>query len=212
MNRFDRAFGAAAGRVQSAAIKTLNDFARSNLPDEPNFTTALVTRIHDNLAGFARGGVSWEARILSPRHEEKRVGADFVGILRLNLPGYSVAKAFLAQAKRQEPGFPLAPSHWSALVDQCKKMCERSPESYVLVYARNGVVVVPAVGVLACSEHQDLHLLHPVGVKAFFKRHFECWVGQRLDAPESAAPWLSVDELPAKGIELIGSANVEDGA
>jgi len=209
MRRYDGAFGEAAKQVQRAATKTVNDFSAGTLPDEHNFTSSFITRIHDYLEGFAKDGIAWRARILSPRHEEKEFGADFLVGLRLKLPDYSVAKGFLAQAKRQEPGKPLSPSHWSQLVRQCSRMLEHSTESFVFVYARNGVLVVPALGVIACVGHQDLHMLHAWNIRDFYRHHLECWVGQSLDPGTCPPPWMTADIPALNGIEITGTAEGE---
>lgn len=186
MKKYDSAFVSAAARVGAAAKKTAQEYAERNIPDEPSFTATLAVRIKDSLSGFAKGGVSWSAKILSshgPNTEESKFGADILGALSLNLPGYSVKKGFLAQAKRQEPGKPLATSEWKRMQAQCNTMLNFTSDSYVFVYALNGVFVVPAISVSACQTIEDLHTLHPKNISTFYKEHFMCFVGDReIDA------------------------------
>lgn len=158
MKRYESAFSSAATKVAGASKKTAQEYAEKQIPDEPSFTAALATRVRDGLNGYAKGGITWHAKILSshgPNTEESKFGADLLGALALDLPGYSVKKGFLAQAKRQEP------------------------ESFVFVYGLNGVFAVPAIGVAACIQPEDLHTLHPKTLSGFYKEHFMCFVGDR---------------------------------
>jgi len=182
MKRYESAFGSAATRVASAAKKTAEEYAEKNIPDEPAFTAVLATRVKDALSYYAKGGISWNAKILSshgPNTEESKFGADLLGALALDLPGYSVRKGFLAQAKRQEPGKAVSGAEWKRMQAQCDTMLRFTPESFVFVYALNGVFVVPAISVVACSQVEDLHTLHPKSLSAFYKEHFMCFVGDR---------------------------------
>lgn len=179
MKRFDGAFRSAQAKVTRASKSTAREYAESILPDEPSFTVALATRIHDALRRPTAGGLSWDAKILSSRTEEPQYGADFLGVLNLRLRSYAVSKGFLAQAKRQEPQAPLSTREWKRLNKQCETMIYLSAESFVFVYSREGVFVVPAASVVACSGRQDLYTLHPKPLGAFYRDHFECFVGDR---------------------------------
>jgi hypothetical protein len=182
MEKYANAFSRAASRVSTAATKTIQEYGADTVPDETTFTPALGTRIKDALNGYSASGITWNIKYLSshgPGSEEKRFGADFLGVLSLNLPGYTVKKGFFAQAKRQEPGTKLSPKEWDRLVEQCQTMLAFSPESFVFVYSLNGVFVVPAISVLACHSHEDLHTLHPKKIGPFYREHFECFVGDR---------------------------------
>lgn len=211
MKRFDRAFSSASRRVATAAAWTIRDFGSGALPDEPSITAALVTRVRDTLDGLQTPGVAWTARILSshgPNTEEARYGADFLGVLSLSLPDYSINKRFLAQAKRQEPGKRLSAAEWTRLKQQCEEMLARTSESFVLAYARNGVFVVPAISVTACSNPEDLHTLHPKPLGRFYRDQFECWVGQRMPDTDSA---MRLDNFGfSKGLEIAGKTEGQE--
>lgn len=182
MERYDRAFSRAAGRLNGGATQTMKDMAEGRFPQEPEITTALVTRWQDKLDGFAAYGIDWSAKILSsrgPGTEESRFGADFLGVLRLDLPSYQMTKGFLAQAKRQEPGSRLDQRQWNELKTQCDRMLQFSSESFVFVYSQNDVFILPAINVLACPGPVDLHTLHPRKTSPFFNDHFRCFIGDR---------------------------------
>jgi hypothetical protein len=190
MQRFSGAFSRAATKLSYAATRTAQDYQIDSLPDEPTFTGALAARMMDALRHFNTSGIHWSARVLSshgPNTEETEFGADFLGLLSLNLPGYNVRKGFLAQAKRQEPGSRLSRREWERLQQQCGKMLSYSPESYVFIYSINGVFMVPAISVVACAGVEDLHTLHPKKTGAFYREHFECYVGdKRMDSDVSS--------------------------
>ncbi len=213
MKKFDRAFRSAATKLTNAAAKTSQELADGGIPDEPSFTSALVTRFKDALDGYSSGGISWSAKILSshgPNSEEKQFGADFLGVLDLNLPGYQIKKGFLAQAKRQEPGSKLSSQEWERLYRQCESMLQFTPEGFVFVYALNGVFMVPAISVIACSSThpQDLHTLHPKTTGGFYKEHFQCFIGEkRID---SATPSI-LDNLKARhAIEISAKTKIDN--
>lgn len=208
MKKYDSAFSSAAIRVGSAAKKTAQEYAGKYIPDEPSFTAVLATRIKDSLSGFSKGGIYWSAKILSshgPNTEESRFGADVLGALSLDLSGYSVKKGFLAQAKRQEPGMHLTPSEWKRLQAQCNTMLNFTSDSYVFIYALNGIFVVPAISVAACKAVEDLHTLHPKNLSAFYKEHFMCFVGDR--AIDSASPRVLDNLLARVAFEISASAS-----
>lgn len=206
MRRFSNAFGAAAKRVGAAAARTLADFHAGRLPDEPNFTSSFTSRAKDELDKFQTGGIFWQARILSPITQERQFGADFVGTLKLQLPGFSVMKGFLAQAKRQLKGAKLNANEWKRLVGQCETMLKYSSESFVFVYAAGEVITVPALSVIACAGPVDLYKLHPKPLIRFYRDHFKCWIGQALEAENLPAPWLPGDFTFQNGLEITGEA------
>ncbi len=160
----------------------MQDYSIGALPDEPTITGALVTRLRDALDGFMTSGIFWSARVMSSHGantEESVYGADFLGVLNLSMPGLSVSKGFLAQAKRQEPGTKLSRAEWKRLTEQCEKMLTYSTESFVFVYSLNGVYMVPAIKVVSCLTVEDLHTLHPQNTGPFYRNHFECFIGDR---------------------------------
>ena len=74
MQRFNAAFDSAASKLLAAANRTRDDMEARTLPDEPDVTSALVTRFRDALDGYEKAGIRWSAKILSshgPGTEEK---------------------------------------------------------------------------------------------------------------------------------------------
>ena len=180
MQRFNAAFDSAANRLLAAANRTRDDMEARTLPDEPDVTSALVTRFRDALDRHEKAGIRWSAKVLSSHGtgaEEKTFGAVFVGSLHIDFPDFEIRKGFLAQAKKQNEGRKLPSKEWDRLTEQCKNMMKYSNASFVLIYSLNGFFVVPAVSVLACKGSEDLHTLHPMRIHNFYKKHFRCFFG-----------------------------------
>lgn len=186
---YSPAFNRAANKLARAATRTVEDYSSGELPDEPTFTGALVTRLKDSLDGTRTTGISWSAKVMSshgPNTEETEFGADFLGVLSLDLPDLQVKKGFLAQAKRQEPGAKLSRREWDRLFEQCKKMTSFTAQSFVFVYSHRGVFAVSATVLLLFPDVTDLHQLGGSTLGNFYKHHFRCVIGdQRIDSTNS---------------------------
>ena len=128
-------------------------------------------------------GISWKARSLRTGSgvaaEEKRHGADLMGVLDVDIRDYRVIKGFLAQAKRAEPGRKLRKQDWKRLHSQCERMLVRTPDAFVWVYSMSeGVRVFAAVAVLTLNS-RDIFDLYSRSVSSFFESHIECFIGDR---------------------------------
>jgi len=192
--------------VSKAAKETISAFNDRDLPGEEEITTSLVTRIHIGIDGHYINGVHWSAKILSHQgagSEEKLFGADFLGVVRLNIMDYHVEKGFLVQAKRQEPGKELSLSEWVRLREQCDKMLFISPHSYVFVYSHIGIIAVPASTIFACHNIQDLYKLPQIRIGQFYKRHFYCQIGDRKLSAELLSK-IKEERLSTSGLLLQG--------
>ena len=127
--------------------------------------------------------VSWTARSLRTGSgiaaEEKRYGADLMGVVDINIPDYRVIKGFLAQAKRAEPGQRFQQKDWDRLYSQCETMLLRTPDSFVWVYSKTeGIRIFPAISV-STLKSRDIFDLYSRGVSSFFEYHIECFIGDR---------------------------------
>ena len=98
-----------------------------------------------------------------------------MGVLSIDLPEYRVRKGFLAQAKR---GDRLRRQDMVRLREQCERMLSFTPESYVFLYQRDRVRVLPAISVLSADVH-DLAELYNWSVQIFFESHLESFIGDR---------------------------------
>lgn len=177
-----------AGVVVDCCETTLDDFRNHIVEDEPNMTDRLFGSVSNALDGRAIGNLKWKARTLRTARgkaaEEKRHGADVLGVLEIDLSDYKVKKGFLLQAKIAEPGKPLSSGEWQRFQGQCQTMRRRTCEAFAVIYSRQkGVLFIPADTIMEIGRDQ----LFEVGSRSlfgFFKGHVKCEIGDRkLDAP-----------------------------
>ncbi len=176
-------------RVRKAERQTLEALAAGRVEQEPALTDRLLGVMEHTLDGQYIAGINWTAKTLTDRgrgSQESEFGADFMAVFRVSIPGFEVAKGFMAQSKLLEPNDYFAPSDSRKLKQQCKDMLKFSPASYVFVYSQqSGIVVIPAIDVLAardCNPHELTSLPMP----KFYEQHFECFIGDH--AIKSADP------------------------
>lgn len=179
-----------ANRVRAAARATIEDLVATRAEQEPQLTDRFLGNLQQQLDGRTIAGVRWRVKTLTDRgarSQEREFGADFMAALDVELEGFSVKKGFLAQAKRIEPsnGFPARES--TRLGDQCKRMLDHTPDSFVFLYsAQSGITVVPAITVVGARDCNP-HELTSRPVAAFFADHLECFIGDRkIRAADSA--------------------------
>ncbi len=187
----------AARVVTHAAQGALESFGDGAVEQEPALTDRMLGRIEQALDGYASKGVRWRAKTLTDRGQnaqESRFGADFAGVAELTFPDYEVGKGFLAQAKILQPGSRLSPRELNRLQEQCAQMISRTPASFVFVYAREYVSVIPAVAVLG-SKDGDLHAHYQRSIGRFYEEHFTCFIGDR--AISEPTPHM-LDSLPER--------------
>ena len=191
-----------AREISEAANGAFGAYLEDRVVEEPQITDrilgAIEERINNQLIGRVWGfsGVSWRAKTLRTSRgiaaEEKRHGADFMGVLDIDLLDYKIKKGFLVQAKKAEPNDSLTVDWWKDLISQYEKMIERTPVSFVFVYSRKeGIRVFPAVSVLGLQSMgygfppRDIFDLYHHSVQNFFENHLECFIGDhRLDSPD----------------------------
>lgn len=174
----------AARRIGSATDSAVRALREGRVEHEPAMTDRMLGAIEESLRDFRVHGVQWTAKTLTDRgarSQESRFGADFLGVLNIQLPQFSISKGFLAQAK-------LVRGRWFREAEQLQKQCEQmlklSPDSFVFLYRRGGVRVVPAISVLGAKG--DPTQLYSRSSQRFFEQHLECFVGDR--AISSATP------------------------
>jgi hypothetical protein len=97
-----------AKAVADATRSTIEDFKLGIIAGEVSMTDRLLGAISSALDGRTIGGLRWRARTLKTARgvgaEESRHGADVLGVLEVDLPGYELRKGFLLQSKIIEPG------------------------------------------------------------------------------------------------------------
>ena len=128
-----------AQEIANAAEGAFAAYREERVLEEPQLTDRIIGAIEDRIQSRQFDSVVWKARTLRTGRgkaaEEKCYGADLMGILDVALPDYTTTKGFLAQAKRAEPGNLFNKTEWNRLHNQCKKMLDRTPDSFVFVYS-----------------------------------------------------------------------------
>lgn len=185
-------------KIKKAERLSLQALQHVRIEHEPVFTDRLLGAMEHALNGERIGGVRWTAKTLTDRianSQEAEFGADFMTVFEASLPDFEVAKGFLAQSKRLEPGQSFAPAEVRRLKEQCEKMLDHSAASYVFIYSQqSGILVVPATEVVAARECNP-HELTSMPMGKFYEQHFECFIGDR--AIDSATP-AGLAELRAR--------------
>lgn len=185
-------------KVTKAEGYVLDAFEQGRVEQEPALTDRLLASLEHQLDGSHIGGVTWTAKTLKDRgagSQESEFGADFMAVFHASLPDFEVTKGFLAQSKILEPSQAFPASDAQRLKDQCEKMLDHSPASYVFLYSQqSGVLVVPAVDIVA-ARNSNPHELNAMPMGKFYEKHFECFIGDR--AIRAASPTV-LNDLRAK--------------
>ncbi|MEQ9567625.1 MAG: hypothetical protein RLN85_17770, partial [Pseudomonadales bacterium] len=206
--RHRRAVRAVARRIDSAINLSLNALREGRVEQEPAMTDRMLGAIEQKVQGDICG-IKWSAKTLTDRgtgSQESEFGADFMGVLQIDLPDYKVSKGFLAQAKMSNRS---SKSDLAGVKRQCEKMLKFSPESFVFIYDKNGVRVVPAIGILATEF--GMSGLYSRPARRFFEEHLECFIGdRRISCPSpNSLDNLRHEYQARSALLLIGSENTD---
>lgn len=216
MFKNDRLTKAVLQKIDKAERMALRAMDDQRTEHEPSITDRFLGYVEANLDGEEIAGVRWEAKTLTSigvNCQEVRHGADFFGVLLLDLPGYRVQKGFLAQAKRIEPGQYFRNADQQDLRDQCESMLNRTPVSYVFLYSKmSGIRVVSAIDVLASTPYSNPLDLSTWSLREFFKAHFECFIGDyRVSgASRHELELMAADVRARNGIVIAGYSSDGD--
>ena len=166
------------------ADSAVEDHNRGLVEQEPQLTDRWLGRIAESLQGYRVKGVTWTAKTLTDRGsgaQERQYGPDFIGVLDIDLPEYKVKKGFLAQAKLLKNGY-LNTSEFNRMRHQCEQMLALSPDSFVFLYSRDGIRVVPAIAVVSAAAPEvvfEPDALYSRKISRFYEEHLECFIGDR---------------------------------
>ena len=193
-----RAVRSAANLVAEAAERTNEALVTGRVEQEPQFTDRMLGRIEQALEGYESHGISWRAKTLTdrgPNAQEKRYGADFMGVVSIRLPNLRVDKGFLAQAKLHQNGSKIPKSEYERMQEQCEDMLRITPDSFVFIYSNEDIRVVPAITIYSCN-YVDPYDLYTRSVARFYEEHFSCFIGdRRISTP-------SIDVLISEAIDI----------
>ncbi|NIM13176.1 MAG: hypothetical protein GTO45_13750 [Candidatus Aminicenantes bacterium] len=180
----------AVNQMENAARIALDALVSSRIEQEPAFTDRLLGGIEHAMDGFRHEGIIWTAKTFTDRghkSQESRIGADFAGVLKLDLARVSLSTGFLAQAKLVDPRDSLSKKEYQRLVSQCRFMLHISPASYVFLYSVSGIQIVPAIS-LTNAKQRNPYLLYKMTFSQFFEYHLASFIGDyRLGIPSIEA-------------------------
>lgn len=200
-----------AERVAEAANHTIAALAQGRVEQEPAFTDRMLGAIEEAMNGFEVKGIRWRAKTLTDRgkgSQEKKYGADFMGVLDISLQDYSVRKGFLAQAKLIKPGDYMSMTEYDAMKDQCDKMLRLSPASFVFLYSSTKIRVVPALAVVGAGRRNP-HELYSRSIATFYKGHFGSFIGDpRVDEPRVEALVRLDERATARSVLFLGATGL----
>ena len=127
-----------------------------------------------------------------------KIWSRFHGGPSITLPGLSVRKGFLAQAKLIAPGEKISTSEYDRMKRQCDIMLDNTPDSFVFLYSTESIRIVPAIAIVS-SQPINPHDLYSRGISRFYEDHFACFVGdRRLHAPDVRTLEAIADENRAR--------------
>lgn len=206
---FEDSIREAAKRADSATKRAIRMYRLGHVTDEDDITGVLVGSLEAELAGNI-GNLKWAASILRHRRgvasEEKETGADMIIHVRLETKNLRYSKGVLVQAKRVEPGRPMTNAEFRVLGDQCKKMLDITPASFVFDYTTKSVRCGSASRILG-ARNSILHDQCSWTSYRFFLELFRCPIGDtRLtsasakDLPVPITVTLKASEIEAKHI------------
>ena len=78
---------------------------------------------------------------------------------------------------RSRSGMPR--QEFERLREQCEQMLQLSADSFVFLYSRSWIRVVPAVAIMGLRSSTNPQDLHSRKISQFFEDHIECFIGDR---------------------------------
>jgi hypothetical protein len=164
--------------IEKAIKLTLEDFRNGDVSDEPAITNRMLGAIKLAMNDCKVKGIHWRAKTLKSlvrNSEEHEFGADFAGILKIDLPDFKETKGFLAQAKIVKP--QMSKEELLRLHKQCYQMLEVTQQSFVFLYSSYNVRIVSANCVISTQNN-------PMGCysqssNSFFEGYLKSSIGDR---------------------------------
>jgi len=199
--------------VREAVENTKRRMYDRDVEDEPTLTGGFIENLRRIFDEEGRIN-NYEIRIrvlrgIGRKAPEHKFGADICGILNINTKEYQISKGFLMQAKWADrnnirvrdwghhlPSFSIN-YEFRELQNQCNKMLNITPDSFVLLYSIYGFTTVPASSVKAVQQQNGRIQLYSKNVPGFFKEFLMSFIGDhRLNAPDD----VTLEKLRLTGI------------
>ena len=203
----------AAKVIEKAAADVSSALNDEIIEQEPDFTNQMIGSIRQAMNGYRKRGIHWEAKTLTDRgrnSQESVYGADFMGVLNIDLSDYRVSKGFLAQAKLIREGRDLNNSEYDRMQNQCERMLRISPASFVFLYSKDGIYVVSAISIVS-TNRIDPYNLYGRSIRRFYEEHFSSFIGdRRLNMPHVDALKDIAREFEARSALALSAKEIID--
>jgi hypothetical protein len=209
MLKYRRIIQDSARRIATAANRAVEAYITDGVESEPDFVEVMLGRMKLAMDGYKNRGLRWTARTLSSKAQKVQgsgSGADFLGVVEFDLPECSVRKGFLAQARHIERGQTVTTGEWERLAEQCRQMVSVTAESFVFIYSRSGITVVPALAIASATAPGNPHDFYSRTALRFYQDHFECFVGD-VNLLPADAPIL--ERLGARHALYLGASQIQ---
>lgn len=126
-----------------------------HLANEEDITSQFAGQLK-NILNFSKAEFSVRSRAIVTKKttEEPTLGADILVVFSFGSQEISISKGFLAQAKKIDAGKSIGGSQkMDILREQCRKMLDFSPESYVWLYSKERFRVQRAITAKAVTTN-----------------------------------------------------------
>jgi hypothetical protein len=145
---------------------------------EEKYTEVFRTHLEQQLDGFSEGDVSWRVVTYTTDKQsgqEKRVGADLVVAVGIDLDGFKQWKGFLVQAKvNKNIRHGVSVDSLPRLINQCRNMQRHTNEAYVFAYGNQSTKVLKAINVVTRAPLSEIA---QKSIGEFFSDVMMCWAG-----------------------------------
>jgi len=186
------------GVVKVVTLLLSGNYQRGTLMDEDHLTGGLVFMLETFLSKLSVEGIQVIPKAFSLK-EEREAGADLGVLLNVDIPGFKLSKAFIAQAKKceceykyeyecfRDVDYRLSGNNLGNIVDQCQRMLGFTSSAFVLVYTNNsgcGILAFPAGDVIALSRVtcNKLSALYAIRLDQLFEYFMKCYIGDPMIA------------------------------
>lgn len=176
-----------ANTLSKAAENVAKDIVSEDVGDEDDISSQLCGRLKQAADNFVDSvgrqypNVRIKARHMTSRasgSEERRIGADIVVVLDVDLPDQRLTKGLLIQAKVLPQGRIMAPRAWEGLKSQCQRMLARTPSAFVFMYGKSSIIPFSA-SALECVERTKLWDSSTYPLHWVFHDFLVSWIGDR---------------------------------
>lgn len=148
----------------------------------PSLATEITFHLLDEVVKLLDGknveGIFFKVQAFK-QSEEKRIGADLLGLLSINFNGQTTTKFYLAQAKigkRRNKGTIY--SNNPDILKQANTMLSITPDSFFFLYTENGIEVISAFPISLYNKS----IINTQNIKTklfqdFYIDFFDCFIG-----------------------------------